>query len=302
MSQWVTQSLPSLWPLHPSVFVSPPPPHLPFIFTSLLQKVIFSGRTRIIQTLDPARIQATGQTSLDISGKPTVHMAGPSVRQKVVLPYYCWDGGSDTLFPPNTAGYLYFRSAEPNHPRISGELRFRLCPSTDDFAAGQDLKRPDGTVWRAPLFAILRYSCYRPLWEKIVEDGLAPLELADKLFGSEANGAFPTLRSIHSVLHKLSDPFIHDLSTHKTFWAVTDEGILSTPWRLGVPGKPGVPFISTYHGTLLTLSILHAVLTIVTRIHSCTLRAFATTRARRHTNSRRACPGGSHSYHTRPSV
>jgi len=231
-----------------------------------------------------------------------VHFAGPSVRQRVRLPYYCWDGRSDTLFPPNTTGYLYFQPAKPNRPRISGELRFRLCPSTDDFAAGQDLKRLDGTIWRAPLFAILRCSTYRPLWERIVEDGLAPLELADKLLANEAKAAFPALRSIPSVLHKLSDPFIYALSTCQTFWAVTDEEILSTLWKPSVLVQPGSPYIPTYHGTLLTLSILHADLTIVTRIHSCTLRTFITTRTRRHTNSRCACPGDSHSYHTRPSV
>ena len=212
----------------------------------------FSGRARVIQTLDPANIHTTGQTSIDIAGASTVHFAGLHVRQIVPVPYY--NGKAENRFPPNTTGYMYFQPAKPNRPRLSGELRFRLCSTTDDFAAGEDLKRPDGTVWRVPLFSLIGPSCYRPVLEKIVEEGLVPLELADTLLPDAGRPVLPSCMT-QTVLYKLSDPFIYDLSRRQMpFWAVTDEGSLSCEWRSGVIINPRRDCIPTYHGMPFSLS------------------------------------------------
>ena len=262
---------------------SPSSPHT-FILTRLVQKARIFGRTRIIRTLDPSRIQATGQTSIIISGRPAVRIAGPRVRQAAHLLQY--DRRSGTPFPPNTTGYLYFRAAEPNRPRISGELRFRLCTTADEFAIGEDLKRPDGSFWRIPLFVIVRYSSYRPFLEKIVEEGLIPLELADNLLADAGEPVFPSLCS--SVLHELSDPFTWDLSS-KMFWAATDKGCLQAYWKLNGLREPTTTLTPLYHGAALFLLVLYATLTFVSRSHSCTLRTVAAARARRHTDGRSAC-------------
>ena len=126
------------------------------------------GRTRLIKTLDPAKFRQTGQTTINISGWPILHVDGPDIH-KVVRPKFYIDEG-DSPPPANTTGYFYFRPAEANRPRVSGGLRFRICPPNGDFATGKDLTRADGTVCEVPTVTLTQ-SRSRPLFDKAVEDG-----------------------------------------------------------------------------------------------------------------------------------
>lgn len=201
------------------------------LFIIVLQTSLRHGRARLIKTLDPAKFRQTGQALIDISGHPSLRIEGPGVNETTVLTIYA---KTEPPYPAKTAGYLYFKPAEATHPRISGALRFRLAPTTaEDFATGEDLKRPDGTVRQAPIFALATGAAHRRLIDKIVEDKLISQDLqrfmAERI-SAKGKSAFPSATD-QAMLHTLSDPFTLDLSArHHHFSAITDEDCLSGSW------------------------------------------------------------------------
>jgi len=149
-------------------------------------------------------------------------------------------------------GYLYFQSAQPDKPQISGALRFRLAKTPDDFATGEDLKLPNGNPWSKPLFALAKYAPNRHLFDKVLEDGLVSKEVhrfTDTLLEKRGKAAYPAWED-NIVLYTLSDPFIIDPSSAYAgihLWGITDidsvRGLLSKEsvdylrWVWSIPFK-----------------------------------------------------------------
>lgn len=191
----------------------------------------------MVNTLDPAKFLQKGQPAIDISGLPTLRVKGPDTYRRTMLTGYHHDDDDvkkERLYPANTLGYLYFQPGEANHPRISGRVRFRLASTLEEFATGEDLKRPDGTVWQISLLFLAKTPGYRALFDQIVEDNLVPQDFqrsVDAMLSRE--GEFPR-PSNKAVIHTLSDPFPLDISLCRPWlWAITDERCLQSAWTPG---------------------------------------------------------------------
>ena len=245
----------------------------------------------MIKTLDPSKFRQTGQTLFDISGEPSLHIDGPNIHQRLKLPLY--HGEKERDFPAKTTGYLYFQPAPAKRPRISGTLRFRLAATPEEFAKSEDLKRPDGKVWQAPVYVLAKHPSWKPLFDKIMEDGLISQDLhtsINTLLSEKGKTALPVLGN-DGVLYSLSDTFKLDLSFRsQTLWAVTDKGCLSAIWQSPVVEMKGNKFPRPYQGAssfqpgpIEALSVANG----YSRTHSRPLRAIQTSLTQRHTYNRR---------------
>ncbi|TBU36608.1 hypothetical protein BD309DRAFT_975485 [Dichomitus squalens] len=144
-------------------------------------KVIRGLRTRIIRTLDPAKLTAGDYIDFSLQLACAVNPAlrdvsvigtsEHSVTTAVRLKALGW--GHNGRYPPDTRGFLYY-FLPPHSPPLAGEIRFRRTPSSDPagFAAGSDLLVSDGSVWRLPLFKIAVYKLLHPLLPLLRQDGL----------------------------------------------------------------------------------------------------------------------------------
>ena len=244
----------------------------------------------MIKTLDPGKFRQTGQTLFDISGEPSLHIEGSRIHQRIKLPLY--NGERQRDFPANTMGYLYFQPAEADRPRISGTLRFRLASTPEDFATRKDLRRPDGEVWQAPIFALAKFPSFKPLFDKIVEEGLIPEDLhqsINALLLDKGKAAFPPLGN-DAVLYTLSDPFRLNLSFRsQTLWTVTDNGCLSASWISPILETTGGKCIRPYQGIPSPQPSPFGILIVGSRNYSGTLRAINATGTCSHTYTRRPC-------------
>ena len=140
-------------------------------------------------------------------------------------------------FPAEASGYLYFKPPEPHRPAVSAEIRFRPATTPEMFATGKDLEKPDGEPWGLPLFTLFDTG-FRPLYEKLVEDGLVTQDVQQALISLSSSAKFRTFILGHRrcgsppVLHNLSDPFTIDLSTFcLSLFALTDTGFAHTMWH-----------------------------------------------------------------------
>jgi len=153
-----------------------------------------------------------------------------------MLSYQRSKDNASTGFPSNSIGYLYFRPAAPNRPRITGELRFRLATAPEHFERGEDLKLPSGEPWRRPLFTLMPTASHKPLYDKLVEEGLVS-QAEDRVVADfcTTTGVPPFLRAWRydwSVLYSLSDPFILHLSyPEQHMRGLTDTGIMHLVWQ-----------------------------------------------------------------------
>jgi hypothetical protein len=139
--------------------------------------------------------------------------------------------GRRDSWPLHSQGFLYY-FCPLNRPRIASELRLRLTPTNDasTFDQGKDLcftqPNPVGAVghpWRRPLYSIAKHSGSRPIYERLVEEGLVSPEL-DKSIQS-----LPKLTFMYSrcqIVHSIYDTFILDLASDWiTLVAITESGI-----------------------------------------------------------------------------
>ena len=111
----------------------------------------------------------------------------------------------------------------PDKPRIAGELRLRVTSSDDaaSFESGSDLLRPDGRLWRRPLYSLSKL--YFSLYEKLREEQLIPDDLNTALatLPSEKYSIYRNL-----FFYSLNDTFIVDFSTGLlTLSVVTEQGL-----------------------------------------------------------------------------
>ena len=139
-------------------------------------------------------------------------------------------------FPVEGPGYLYFKPPEPHRPAFSGEIRFRPATTPEMFATGKDLAKPDGEPWGLPLFTLINTG-FRPLYERLVEDGLVTQDVQQLLTSFSSSAKFRSFILGHRrsgsppVLRSLSDPFTINLSAGEfSLFALTNTGFTHTMW------------------------------------------------------------------------
>ena len=129
-------------------------------------------------------------------------------------------------YPPDMKAFLYYATS-PEKLRIAGELRLRVTSSDDpaSFESGSDLLRPNGQLWRRPLYFLSK--CYYFLYEKLREDGLVSDDL-DKIL-STLPSTNPKYRQ-SQILYTLNDPFIIDFSYPGFLFVITEQGVNRLPF------------------------------------------------------------------------
>jgi hypothetical protein len=147
---------------------------------------------RDILTLNPANFLNAHQEWIDMSSvtHPTIRVYQNESYKPVQLPYALKsfpDGrrGKRQIWPDHSKGFLYYHTP-PNRPRIAGEVRFRLTPTNDPstFEQGTDLCFDDTAydntftqTWKRPLYSLATNTSTRPLYDKLIEEGIIPPEL-----------------------------------------------------------------------------------------------------------------------------
>jgi hypothetical protein len=148
-------------------------------------------------------------------------------------------------FPPDTESFLYYYTP-PEKPRIAAELRLRVTPSDKpaSFESGSDLLKSDGRPWSRPLSVLSKY--YKPLYEKLREDGLVPDDLHAIL--STSTTKFPSY-SRRQFLYTLNDTFIVDFSSSAHyFFVITEQGMEMLRFRKPFVENRGGRQINPYTG------------------------------------------------------
>jgi hypothetical protein len=109
-------------------------------------------------------------------------------------------GGGVPPFPPGTAGFLYAHTV-PGHP-AAGEVRMRLVPSPDPglFAAGADLRMPNGLPWTRPFPALARAKTLPPVRECLLREGAMSA-------GDAARWADLRVEAHSRIVHAAGAPF-----------------------------------------------------------------------------------------------
>lgn len=133
---------------------------------------------RQIQTLDRHRLRSSDFQ--DLSGRTVIYLR--PVIKGIRYPRYCTSYGCELLgavisripFPSGTHGFFYYQDdsslhLDPDHEPNLGQIHFRITASHDPagFAAGADLKQPDGKVW----YTVPRQNGTSPIWNLLVHDG-----------------------------------------------------------------------------------------------------------------------------------
>jgi len=211
---------------------------------------------RIIKTLDPSQFKEKEQNVLHLrtlkSRCPLVKVQLGDIFKTVRVSYL---GGHDSGsgFPSHSTGYFYFCPAEHNRPPLCASVRFRLASTLEDFSAGEDLKLPNGEVWNRPIFVLPMGPTYRPLYDKIIEDGLISFELDSKLrsFAPGANDSRAFYHHDSTLLYTLSDPFILDVSCRtKNLWGADKDGVARGVWlKPYCEARKSSKYMSPYKGT-----------------------------------------------------
>ncbi|KAJ7153511.1 hypothetical protein C8R43DRAFT_1126796 [Mycena crocata] len=83
---------------------------------------------------------------------------------------------TNTPFPANTRGFLYFHSVANQSP-LSGGLRFRVTENPSSFIEGHDLLMDSGLPWQIPIWELTTRKQWRTFLKVLVADGFAPPEM-----------------------------------------------------------------------------------------------------------------------------
>lgn len=195
---------------------------------------------RDLITLKPSEFRRVGQHWIDLSTvtNPTIHVFNDLQTYKTIQLPYAKGSAKREPWPSNSKGFFYY-STPPHRPRISGELRLRLTPTSDpstfpqgtDLCLSKHLNQNDNdapatvTPWRRPLYSIATSSTLRPLYDKLRAEGLVSPTLASAL------RALPRLTIMYSrcqLVHALQDTFALDLSSDWiTLVAMSEHGLAS---------------------------------------------------------------------------
>ncbi len=153
--------------------------------------------SRKITTLDPAKL--TSDDYIDLSSRAIVytmlsaHNYNPAHSACACISSFGWP---NEMFPPDTRGFLYYRT--PWGPPLAGELRFRLTPTPDPatFSTGSDLVTANGVPWNIPLYSIPLRMRYRSLQAQLLQDGLVSQHTFDLLTSTGGVGSNVSTRMV----------------------------------------------------------------------------------------------------------
>ena len=167
-----------------------------------------------LTTLDPQRLTPACYT--DLSGKGSFCIHTPNQTGKKSKPISMGrklplEPAGPAIFPPNTAGFLYYHPPPAGAPDIAGQIRFRVTNSRspESFHKGDDLLHR-GIPWRIPLVPFNPRS-----------EAFFPLLLADKFITEDQ---FHRCRKVASsrqlqsgtAVYALGQPFTITLLTRQT--------------------------------------------------------------------------------------
>ncbi|KAF5328799.1 hypothetical protein D9619_011522 [Psilocybe cf. subviscida] len=163
---------------------------------------------RMITTFSPQKLVAMNQRIVDISGLNRISISPRgtadsdcSIRYAGSRAQGVWQ---DYPFPDNTTGVFYYHQPNTSPARL-GELRFRLCADPQAFDTGSDLLLPSGQPWHINSQSLQLVHNYKPLRERLVEDGLLERDLYPGVPDSMLALGITPLTSI-------GQPFVVDLS------------------------------------------------------------------------------------------
>lgn len=181
--------------------VSPP---LPFSKPSSELKPFIYDFTRalLVSTLDAKRLDSSDYHVLPTTPVMGLSpkMPGPntenvssddfanSLEQPHQLPYVSFlaygpeQGTVGVRFPPDQRGFFYYHSESTSSP-YSGQLRFRLTPSSDprSWVVGSDFLKPNGLPWNNSLLAIsTQHPKLTAIRNLLLADGLITPELVER--------------------------------------------------------------------------------------------------------------------------
>lgn len=158
---------------------------------------------RTISTLDPQKLVRSD--FLDLSGR-----AMPSVIPNVLPSFQIAFKGARSgrhirhiRFPPNTRGFLYYRSPPDSAP-LAGEIRFCLVEGPGDpagFSQGSDSALPSGLPWHINVAFVDQYLTLAGLCAQLLSENLMNPSLFRKCRGKV------TLHTRGFILHSLGQPF-----------------------------------------------------------------------------------------------
>ncbi|KAF8910527.1 hypothetical protein CPB84DRAFT_1223886 [Gymnopilus junonius] len=166
----------------------------------------------IVHTLDPRKLQSSGQEVFDLSG--TLHNAVRVLPDNSTPPcdsicpifYHKSTKTDNQKFPPGTVGALYYH-LPPSHNVVAGGIRFRLMADVSQFDSGEDLKLPTGGVWQIPLHRLSTVGHWGPLLSVVRRESLvdeAVITDLQKLQDKPARAQF-------NYHYELGQPFVLDL-------------------------------------------------------------------------------------------
>ncbi|KAF5316834.1 hypothetical protein D9619_006156 [Psilocybe cf. subviscida] len=160
---------------------------------------------RVISTLDPQKLQSSGQGVTTISGLAHANdhfhtNANPPISLSYV------NTPTKSKYPPGTIGVFYYKQSRIAPTRL-GELRFRLCRDVQEFDKGLDLCLPSGETWSISSLSLHAGSSesYLNLHQSLTKDGL----LEETMYPCVPRSL---LTSPTMPLRVLNDPFMVDLS------------------------------------------------------------------------------------------
>ncbi|KAJ7631969.1 hypothetical protein DFH06DRAFT_1223346 [Mycena polygramma] len=132
-----------------------------------------------ITTLDPRRF--TEAQYFDISqAKHGLNCIFRRMRSSQVSDPHMRQHGTqmatgDIPFPPDSRGFLYYRSP-PHQSPLAGGIRFRVAEQPDKagFLAGHDLMMAHGLPWHIPVWELLERRQFASIAKILAADGFAP--------------------------------------------------------------------------------------------------------------------------------
>lgn len=197
------------------------------------------------------------QKIFDMSGRMPFHF---SVSGSDRLPFHIYyyihprERFSSHPFPSNTRGVFYYYHRH-DHPPVSGELRFRLCKSLEEFDEGHDLMLHDGPVpWNLSIYTLARDKKWEGLLNLLLDERLVD----ERLVQDMKNIRMQRPQGQYPWISMLDQPFIVDLAkpnlniallTRREFRLLRFQNIFWDPYQ----------GLSPYTGTAFeTLSFLPA--------------------------------------------
>ncbi|KAJ7630015.1 hypothetical protein DFH06DRAFT_1337937 [Mycena polygramma] len=132
-----------------------------------------------ITTLDPRRFTEAQYFDISQAGNGLNRIFRRMRSSQVSDPHMRQHGihmaTGDIPFPPDSRGFLYYRSP-PHQSPLAGGIRFRVADQPDKagFLAGHDLMMAHGLPWHIPIWELLERRQFARIVKILTADGFAP--------------------------------------------------------------------------------------------------------------------------------